>query len=51
MTIPESVIACLFLLLFFFRILLSCFDKKKEPDIVSDCVSGASKTTGDREGR
>ncbi len=52
MTIPESVIAFLLLLLcllLFLRILLWFSGQKKEPASVSGCVSGASKTIGDRE--
>ena len=52
MTIPESAIAFLLLLLcllLFLRILLWFSGQKKEPASVSGCVSGASKTIGDRE--
>lgn len=52
MTIPESVIAFLLLLLcllLFLRILLWFSGQKREPDLASDCVSGASRTIGDRE--
>lgn len=52
MTIPESVIAFLLLLLcllLFLRILLWFSGKRREPDLASDCVSGASRTIGDRE--
>ncbi len=52
MTIPESVIAFLLLLLcllLFLRILLWFSGQKREPASVSGCVSGASKTIGDRE--
>ena len=52
MTIPESVIAFLLLflcLLLFYRIFLCFSGKKRASDFPSDCVSGASKTIGDRE--
>ncbi len=52
MTIPESVIAFLLLLLcllLFLRILLWFSGQKREPDLASDCVSGSSRTIGDRE--
>lgn len=52
MTIPESVIAFLLLLLcllLFLRIFLWFSGQKREPASVSGCVSGASKTIGDRE--